>query len=243
MQDNGKAQKMSDIYGHILLKPLAFYDQNTLSWKTCEDILALDLRKFSATLPKMGMMLNGVLYEQVMSELLTKEPDSSLLPTPTAGDHKYRIKGNSQASKNLQALAKQNLLPTPTAMHVRNHDEPIEKYQQRVQDFNEGKTLGKPGASTGVAVRLLATPTTKESHHGQMPKLGGRFISRREMCLQEIPNTLVDGKLNAKFVEYMMGLPDGWVTDLDLSRAQQLKMLGNGVVPQQAYYALELLHE
>jgi DNA (cytosine-5)-methyltransferase 1 len=54
---------------------------------------------------------------------------------------------------------------------------------------------------------------------------------------------LVDGKLNAKFVEYMMGLPNGWVTDLDLSRAQQLKMLGNGVVPQQAYYALELLHE
>jgi len=63
------------------------------------------------------------------------------------------------------------------------------------------------------------------------------------MCLQEIPPTLVDGKLNAKFVEYMMGLPIGWVTDLELSRSQQLKMLGNGVVPQQAYYALELLHE
>jgi DNA (cytosine-5)-methyltransferase 1 len=63
------------------------------------------------------------------------------------------------------------------------------------------------------------------------------------MHLQTIPPTLVDGKLNAKFVEYMMGLPGGWVTDLDLSRSQQLKMLGNGVVPQQAYYALELLHE
>jgi DNA (cytosine-5)-methyltransferase 1 len=63
------------------------------------------------------------------------------------------------------------------------------------------------------------------------------------MHLQTIPPTLVDGKLNAKFVEYMMGLTNGWVTDLDLSRAQQLKMLGNGVVPQQAYYALELLHE
>lgn len=63
------------------------------------------------------------------------------------------------------------------------------------------------------------------------------------MCVQDIPPTLVEGKLNAKFVEYMMGLPIGWVTDLDLSRSQQLKMLGNGVVPQQAYYALELLHE
>jgi len=63
------------------------------------------------------------------------------------------------------------------------------------------------------------------------------------MCVQDIPPTLVEGKLNAKFVEYMMGLPSGWVTDLNLSRSQQLKILGNGVVPQQAYYALELLHE
>jgi len=68
-----------------------------------------------------------------------------------------------------------------------------------------------------------------------------RFSSQMER--EAIPPTLVEGKLNAKFVEYMMGLPVGWVTDLDLSRSQQLKMLGNGVVPQQAYYALELLHE
>ena len=68
-----------------------------------------------------------------------------------------------------------------------------------------------------------------------------RFSSQMEK--KAIPPTLVESKLNAKFVEYMMGLPEGWVTDLDLSRSQQLKMLGNGVVPQQAYYALELLHE
>lgn len=68
-----------------------------------------------------------------------------------------------------------------------------------------------------------------------------KYRSSCEMQQQEVPNTLVDGKLNAKFVEYMMGLPVGWVTDLGLSRSQQLKMLGNGVVPQQAYHALELL--
>ncbi len=87
------------------------------------------------------------------------------------------------------------------------------------------------------------TDNQYKSHNRQMSQLGRRFIPRREMHLQTIPPTLVDGKLNAKFVEYMMGLPVGWVTDLDLSRSQQLKMLGNGVVPQQAYYALELLHE
>ena len=40
----------------------------------------------------------------------------------------------------------------------------------------------------------------------------------------------------------MMGLPEGWVTDVPgLSRNAQLKALGNGVVPQQAAMALRLL--
>jgi DNA (cytosine-5)-methyltransferase 1 len=57
--------------------------------------------------------------------------------------------------------------------------------------------------------------------------------------MQAVPNTLDNGRVSSKFVEYMMGLPKGWVTDLDISWTQQLKMLGNGVVPQQAYYALQ----
>ena len=39
----------------------------------------------------------------------------------------------------------------------------------------------------------------------------------------------------------MMGLPEGWVTGHGLSPSQELKMLGNGVVPQQARLALALL--
>ncbi len=62
------------------------------------------------------------------------------------------------------------------------------------------------------------------------------------MDKEAIPSPLDEGKLNVKFVEYMMGLPKGWVTDVDLPRSQKLKILGNGVVPQQAYKAIELLH-
>ena len=62
------------------------------------------------------------------------------------------------------------------------------------------------------------------------------------MDKERVPTPLDQGKLNVKFVEYMMGLPDGWVTDIDVPRSQQLKILGNGVVPQQAYRALELLN-
>lgn len=49
-------------------------------------------------------------------------------------------------------------------------------------------------------------------------------------------------QLNPGFAEWMMGLPEGWVTSVPgISRAEQLRMLGNGVVPQQAAFALNLL--
>ena len=43
-------------------------------------------------------------------------------------------------------------------------------------------------------------------------------------------------------MEWMQGLPDGWVTDVPgLSRNAQLHALGNGVVPQQAAMAMRML--
>ncbi len=50
-------------------------------------------------------------------------------------------------------------------------------------------------------------------------------------------------RLSAEFSEWMMGLPQGWITaaDIGLSRKDQLKACGNGVVPQQAELALRVL--
>lgn len=49
-------------------------------------------------------------------------------------------------------------------------------------------------------------------------------------------------RLSPRFVEWLMGLPAGWVTDVPgLARNAQLKALGNGVVPQQAALAVRLL--
>lgn len=52
-------------------------------------------------------------------------------------------------------------------------------------------------------------------------------------------------RLSPRFVEWLMGLPGGHVTDpaIGLTRNQQLKALGNGVVPQQGAVALRLLLE
>lgn len=48
-------------------------------------------------------------------------------------------------------------------------------------------------------------------------------------------------RLSPAFVEWLMGLPSGWVTDTGIPRNAQLKCLGNGVVPQQGAAALREL--
>lgn len=51
-------------------------------------------------------------------------------------------------------------------------------------------------------------------------------------------------KVSPAFAEWLMGLPEGWVTGVPgLTVNQQLRLLGNGVVPQQAEHALRLLTE
>jgi DNA (cytosine-5)-methyltransferase 1 len=75
-----------------------------------------------------------------------------------------------------------------------------------------------------------------------------RAIRRWEAVLgRPAPHPHMSGKggsarLAAEFAEWMMGLPAGWVTQVPgLSRAEQIKALGNGVCPQQAAEALRLL--
>ena len=55
------------------------------------------------------------------------------------------------------------------------------------------------------------------------------------------PDPLADGQLNHWLVEWMMGLPSGHVCSIAESRTAALRCLGNGVVPQQGYAALQLL--
>lgn len=54
------------------------------------------------------------------------------------------------------------------------------------------------------------------------------------------PSQDAEGRLDPRFVEWMMGLPAGHVTGVPgLSRTAQLRLLGNGVVPLQAAAAVQ----
>jgi DNA (cytosine-5)-methyltransferase 1 len=72
---------------------------------------------------------------------------------------------------------------------------------------------------------------------------GWEAILGRPAPLPTETGTRGQPRLSARFVEWMMGLPAGWVTDLPLTRAAQIRLLGNGVVPQQAIAALHALHD
>ncbi|MEW1660594.1 DNA cytosine methyltransferase [Streptomyces sp. NPDC093707] len=71
----------------------------------------------------------------------------------------------------------------------------------------------------------------------------GAAITRWERLTRPAPApTDAGGRLRADFVEWMQGLDAGWVTATPgLGRPAQLTALGNGVVPQQAARAVQLL--
>lgn len=85
-----------------------------------------------------------------------------------------------------------------------------------------------------------------EYHHGfRVLREYAAAVERWAGLTRPYPDPVIvkkTGKLstNPAFVEWMMGLPDGWVTapEIGLTRNEQLKACGNGVVPQQAIAAL-----
>ena len=186
---------------------------------------------------------------------------SKLFPTPTTLDSRQ---GNNRASfeRNTPALgAVVHMLPTPVAS---------EGTKAPSQQTSETKSKTGQVWLSNVAKDLqplLNTPQVddaKNTGHNQSRRITlasqvwanhetnwGKFepaIRRWEAIIgRPAPEpTKPDGKegnhrLSSKFTEWMMGLPDGWITDIGLKRNDELKACGNGVVPQQAELALSLL--
>ena len=135
----------------------------------------------------------------------------SLLPTPRATDGTKGGPNQRGSSGDLMLPSAVNLLPTPRVTQAGYAD-----------DGRGGKSLdveARSGANWGDYASAIARWETVLGRPAPDPTEPGRNGSPR---------------LSPRFVEWMMGLPAGWVTDVDISRNEQLKALGNGVVPQQA---------
>jgi DNA (cytosine-5)-methyltransferase 1 len=140
------------------------------------------------------------------------------------------------------------------------------------QDGNGGGRYSSAGHQSTLPgeARLLCTPSASDGAGGKTSRSGGRIDEpllggqarematawgkyepaiRRWECLTRPapaptePNKNGNPRLSAAFSEWLMGWPDGWVTDPDIgiSRNDQLRIVGNGVCPQQAAAALRYL--
>lgn len=186
----------------------------------------------------------------------------TLLRTPTA---QLAVNGGSQHPDKRRdgghgptlADEVEHLLPTPAAQEPGGTPE---QYHHRLRAHDGRDSSFLP---LSMAVQLLPTPRAGDGEKGGPNQRGSSgdvvylsafgdyapAIARWEHALgRPAPApTEPTGKggahrLSPRFVEWLMGLPAGHVSNVpDLGRNAQLKALGNGVVPQQAAAALRWL--
>ncbi len=145
------------------------------------------------------------------------------------------------------------LLPTPRLPAARTASTSATTIDDRAGSRPEGQAAG---IAQGVLPRELGSrgeappgwqPAPADEAVGRTWGPYAQAVGRWELLLgRPVPAPTQPGRhgkpvLAPRFVEWLMGLPAGWVTDLDLPRTLALRVLGNGVVPQQAAVALRLL--
>jgi DNA (cytosine-5)-methyltransferase 1 len=173
----------------------------------------------------------------------------TLLPTPTARDATRGAGWGDQSGRPLSEVAA--LLPTPTAADGRSGS------------GHAATAQGAPDLRT--TVTLLPTPRASDAAKGGPNQRGssgdlmlpsavrpdrwGMYapaVHRHEQTYGALapdptePGRLGKPRLAAPFVEWMMGLPSGWITG-HVGRSAAIRCAGNGVVWQQAAVALRSL--
>jgi DNA (cytosine-5)-methyltransferase 1 len=102
--------------------------------------------------------------------------------------------------------------------------------------------LRRPGFALGGATTAAAPAAGVEWREYEPAIRGWEHVLGRPAPAPTVPGRRGRPQLNPVFVEWLMGLPEGWVTGVDgLSRNDMLRVLGNGVVPHQAVAALHWL--
>ena len=198
-------------------------------------------------------------------------PCSSSEETGPAQGYRLGDHCGERATGNWWGTAGLDLLPTPTTQDGANCAGPSQ-FERKSLPLNVVATL-LPTPQEKRSAPLLPTPAAADSQGTRAARGGdrsdepllngiaaahkgnwGRYAAGIERWEEVIgrpapaPTELSrnnNPRLSPEFSQWLMGWPAGWVTDpaIGISRNDQLRIIGNGVVPQQAIAALTwLLH-
>ncbi len=142
-----------------------------------------------------------------------------LLPTPRSSDTNGAA-SHGDGGPDLRTAV--SLLPTPQASE---HSASRETAEQRAATGHQAYLSHVMTSLTTAQPR----PEDGGTHWGQY----AAAIARWEALTRPAPQPVDEhDRLSPAFVEWLMGLDEGHVTDVDgLSRGARLRALGNGVVP------------
>lgn len=182
--------------------------------------------------------------------------DARLLPTPRSSDTNG-AGAHGEGGVDLRTAV--TLLPTP-AVNDMGEGKTVDRWDAGCAD-QQAKHGNGNGHGKSLAIEAQRTRAIADSRASGAQRLDpgsestitawgdyASAIARWERVLGRpvTAPTQTSSKGNPQlapaFVEWMMGLPDGWVTDVPgITRNEALKALGNGVVPQQAAHALRVM--
>jgi len=193
--------------GNTWRESSAKFDRNTHSWKTHRCLWEEDLPSSSLTLPKWGMMRNGVLWERITPPPLISGTESGCwVGTPTA-----------TMSCRSEAFA-EGRLPQP-AEFVKMWPTPRAGNPGSRPNGKGGKILSEEVLiAEGIRKRgeTFATPQARDFRTGQQSR--GENPERTRNL-----NDQIGGQLNPTWVEWLMGWPLGW-TDCAVSATDKFRL-------------------
>ena len=219
-QGTARVAMTPDTSGLTSKGQLGLFDQDTASLRTSKDTLPLGLKTSATTWESWVTSLRQEYSARLKSAHLTREKGCSSWPTPDASIEKYRLGGNSQQSKSLEAMGRRGELGPPAPENISTSGKSQELWATAkpqnwptpdTQNHRDGTVRRKDSyGSHGVSLHHKIAETENWPTPLEDDASNVNPSEKRRATLVTKTSKGTGLKLNPSWVEQLMGLPVGW---------------------------------